>query len=130
MTTNLNIVPPREVLVDEKGKITDVWWRYFQNMFSLFGGYQANTGPNATLAAVATLAYSEFGPSGTDYDREISDLDTLMGNVPDDTGRIAQLEARVNRLETLLAYIDMPTTDLTNLQREADMSQAFILGGP
>lgn len=130
MTTNLNIVPPRVPLVDEKGVITDVWWRYFQNLFSLLGGYQAGGGTNVSLTDVANLAYSEFGPSGADYDLEIGDLNTLMGNVPDDTGRIAQLEARIKRLETLLASMDMPTTDLTNLQREADMSQAFLLGGP
>jgi len=126
---NFSIVPPQERICDPKtGIISRSWWRYFQQIFALLGGYQAGTSGNPTLSAVAAVAYSEFGRSGPDYGREIGDLDIGLQSLPNSSGRIAQLEARVARLEILVAFLAGPKLDLIPLQREADMTRAFTMG--
>ncbi len=129
MTGN-NILTPRMPMVNKDGIVTREWWRFFNSLFILLGGYQSggNGGQPVDLTILYNLAFSQFGRSGPDYQSEIGDIQTYLATLPSPQGRMAELEARVKQLETLLAQTAQPRTDLTNLQREADVSRALTLG--
>lgn len=82
---------------NEDGTVTvdQNWWLFFYNLAQQV---LAN-GQGATLLEIVTSSLSP--PKGTDLDRQISDLQTLIASIPNTAGRIASLERKVADLETI-----------------------------
>jgi hypothetical protein len=57
-------------------------------------------GDGSSLQGQVYLALSPL--RGTDHDRQIADLTTMLSALPDPAGRIATLEQRVSQLEQLV----------------------------
>ena len=140
------IITPREPLVDANGMVTRSWWRFFEALFQLMGGYNPIPVPD-----VNTLTYLETFSVTPDSTRSVQSVETVLATLPNGAGRSASLESRVKfletllaatitpavdstletrvkNLETLLAATISPTVDILPLQREADITQAYALG--
>lgn len=82
---------------NEDGTVTvdQNWWLFFYNL----GQQVLSNGQGATLLEMVSASLAPA--RGTDRDRQISDLQTLIASIPNTGGRIAALERKVSDLETL-----------------------------
>ena len=86
MTDTYSIPPPNTPLVDNRGFITRVWWRFLSSLFVTTGGGTAGglslTGLQTQIAALQGLIALLLMPRGTDYARQISDLQISIATLP------------------------------------------------
>lgn len=127
MNIKFNILSPREPFVDPAtGIITPAWWRFLQQAFMLLGGYQGNT----SVTDLLTLLFSEYGPSGPDYDRAIAEIGVMLAAVPDPAGQLAAIERRLADIETMLAAAADPSGQIAALERRvADLETQLATVG-
>ena len=81
-----------EIIVIDKD-----WWLFLYNISEQV---LAN-GSGATIVEISNSAL--FKAKGTDYSRQIADLQTMLETLPNPAGRIATLERQVADLQQLLA---------------------------
>ena len=72
-----NLIPPQVPIADRAGKVSPIWWRWFNNVQAATGGGGGGTIPDTTTAAFALQQ-----PRGPDTTREVDDLRKLIATMP------------------------------------------------
>ena len=138
VSSQSRVPPPREPICDKNGIVTTSWWRWFNSQYVVTGSGQSTQ----TLAEVSTstttntvtiventdLAHALAAPSGPDYGSRLTTDETALASLPNPSGRIAALEARLAQLEAVLAAIQTPKVDLNQIRRDLDKVTAYALG--
>lgn len=102
----------------------ETWfYRFILNIFNAAG-----SGTPPFLAEVSNLSILSTTRPGTDYDRKIADLTRLISSLPNPSGRIAALEARIASLEKQLHEAQSRRVDLNPLNNRVEQLTALVMG--
>lgn len=121
---NFSMIQAGQPWVNKDGTPTTAFFRLVNNLFHAAG---AGSTSNISLSGLINEAFSGNIRHGTDYERQIADVVTLLSTLPNPEGRIATLEKRIADLEQML-YESKRTVDLNPMQTQLDNVTAYVMG--
>lgn len=122
MSENFSIIQAGHRWINDDGTPTTWFFRLINNMFAAAGG-----GSPPNLTQVTNNTFSQNARGGTDYARQIADLQTVLAGSPSVAGRIAYLERQVADLQAQLADLRRPP-DIAPLRQGLDVLTALTFG--
>jgi len=119
---NFSLILAESQWILPNGRPTQAFFRLIANLFSYTGG-----GSSPSPVTTTTIAYTADNTNAPDYDRSIADLATLIANIPDPFGRIADLERQVADIKAAL-YSVLPPEISVN-QQISDLETIVFAAG-